>query len=241
MNKSKSSLWWEKEASNHGLLMIDRMAFRNTADWDKVIESGKDEIHNVFKQIPFPKGNDLKLLEIGCGVGRLTFVLADYYGEVCGMDVSESFLGIAREHNDDDRIQFLKIDENRLLENDAAVFDVVFSMEVFHYLDLDVLENYIEDAFRLLVPGGTFVFQINTQPFKFVTRVSLLIRRILNLLGVKYWRDSPTSLDGNRKYVPTAVLQNLMVKHGFIDIRCDKPQSPATWLVGTKPSVDAAL
>lgn len=236
MSKSKSSLWWEKEASNHGLLMIDRMAFRDTADWDKVIASGKDEIRSVFKQMPFPTGENLKLLEIGCGVGRLTFELAEHFGEVCGMDVSESFLEIAREHNNTNRIRFLKIDQTRLLENDMDAFDVVFSMEVFHYLDLDVLENYIEDSYRLLVKGGTLVFQINTQPFKFVTRVSLLIRQLLHLIGVKYWRDSPTSLDGNRKYVPTTVLQNLLVKHGFTDIQCKNPQSPATWLAGTKPN-----
>ncbi len=235
MKVSKSTAWWEKEASNHGLLMIDRMAFRDDASWKAVLNSGREEIDNLMRLFTLPQGPELSLLEIGCGIGRLTFNLADKYGNICGLDVSNEFLRIANSNNTFANVQFIKIENERLLTSQASAYDIVFSMEVFHYLELEVLKNYIADAYRLLKPGGIFVFQINTQNFKLRTRLSLGFRAFLNSIGIKYWRDSPTSLDANRKYFTVPFIKDLLIKSRFEDIEVISPDSAGTWFKASKP------
>ncbi len=40
-----------------------------------------------------------KALDFGCGVGRLTQALADYFNEVAGVDVSPTMVNKALEYN----------------------------------------------------------------------------------------------------------------------------------------------
>lgn len=104
----------------------------------------------------------MRVLEIGCGLGRVTRALARVFGEVYAVDVSREMVERAR--------QWLKDTPNaRVFKNngmDLSVlgdidFDFAYSGIVFQHIpSLEIIENYVREVHRLLRPGCLFKFQV---------------------------------------------------------------------------------
>ena len=81
---------------------------------------------------------DRRLLELACGTGRFTVMLAERGADVTGLDISGAMLTQAREKSRtsavSDRIDFLRGDAGRLPFPDDA-FDTVFAVRFFHLAD----------------------------------------------------------------------------------------------------------
>jgi ubiquinone/menaquinone biosynthesis C-methylase UbiE len=81
---------------------------------------------------------DRRVLEIACGTGRFTVMLADRGAEIVGMDISDAMLGEAREKARAadlmDHLEFTRGDAARLPFPDDH-FDAVFAMRFFHLAD----------------------------------------------------------------------------------------------------------
>ncbi|MFB6080164.1 MAG: class I SAM-dependent methyltransferase [Haloferacaceae archaeon] len=81
---------------------------------------------------------DREVLEIACGTGRFTVMLAERGADVVGIDISAAMLAQgrskARRAGVDDRIEFLRGDAARLPFPDDS-FDVAFAMRFFHLAD----------------------------------------------------------------------------------------------------------
>jgi ubiquinone/menaquinone biosynthesis C-methylase UbiE len=81
---------------------------------------------------------DQRVLEIACGTGRFTVMLADRGAEIVGMDISDAMLGEAREKARAadlmDHLEFTRGDAARLPFPDDH-FDAVFAMRFFHLAD----------------------------------------------------------------------------------------------------------
>jgi SAM-dependent methyltransferase len=104
----------------------------------------------------------MRVLEIGCGAGRVTRALADVFGEVHGVDVSGEMVrqaasALAGKPN-------ARVFQNNGLDLsalDTAAFDFAFSVIVFQHIpDRDVIENYVREVHRVLRPGTLFKFQV---------------------------------------------------------------------------------
>lgn len=121
---------------------------KNALDPDVDIKYISDvSVEDCLKDLPEMTGN---VLEIGCGVGRL--LKPGYWG----IDISEKMLDIARERNPDAKV----IHSNgRTIPLSANKFDFVYSYLVFQHLPKDAVAGYIEEAYRVLKPGGKFIFQ----------------------------------------------------------------------------------
>ena len=104
----------------------------------------------------------MRVLEIGCGAGRVTRALARLFGEVHGVDVSGEMIGIAR--------QALRDQPNaHVYQNNGMDLSVLpdqpyhfaFSSIVFQHIpSREVIENYVREVNRLLGPGRLFKFQV---------------------------------------------------------------------------------
>lgn len=105
----------------------------------------------------------MRLLEIGCGIGRMTRHLAPLFAQVHGVDVSGEMIRQARERLRDFSNVFLyetKGLDFAVLPSDY--FDLAFSVYVFqHVPSIEVIRSNIKDACRVLRPGGLFKFQTN--------------------------------------------------------------------------------
>jgi SAM-dependent methyltransferase len=140
------------------------------------------------------------VLDIGCGVGRLTRVLAARTKRVYGLDVSGEMLRLAREHNADlANVEWLHGDGQGLGVVDDASVDGCFSHVVFQHIpDPGITLNYVREMGRVLRPGGWAVFQVSTnpelhhEPAPYRVRTGLRIR-IKGLLGTRQPADQERS------------------------------------------------
>jgi len=105
---------------------------------------------------------EMRVLEIGCGAGRVTRALAKFFGEVHAVDVSGQMVRLAREALREFPNAFVYQNNGQ----DLAVvpdspFDFAFSSIVFQHIpSRDVVESYVREVHRLLRPGALFKFQV---------------------------------------------------------------------------------
>jgi SAM-dependent methyltransferase len=106
-------------------------------------------------------GADCMVLDLGCGIGRFTAALSPHVRHVTGLDVSPEMIARAR-----DRCRGLP---NFSLEVSSGhdfrtipgeSIDLILAADVFPYLVLagsSVVERHLDDAARVLRPGGALV------------------------------------------------------------------------------------
>ena len=91
-----------------------------------------------------------KILEIACGTGRFSVMLAQQGADVVGLDISAPMLGEgrrkARQAGVDDHLEFLRGDAARLPFPDDH-FDSVFAIRFFHLVDEP--ERYLSELARV--------------------------------------------------------------------------------------------
>jgi len=105
---------------------------------------------------------EMRVLEIGCGAGRVTKALAKLFGEVHAVDVSGEMVRLAtaalREHP---KAFVYENNGKDLLIVPEPQFDFAFSSIVFQHIpSREIIENYVREVHRLLRPGGLFKFQV---------------------------------------------------------------------------------
>ncbi len=109
---------------------------------------------------------DMRVLEIGCGVGRVTRALARIFGRVEGVDVSGEMIARAREALADcPNVQVQQNNGVDLAMLGDAAFDFAFSCIVFQHIPSRVvIESYVREVARVLKPGRLFKFQVQGVP-----------------------------------------------------------------------------
>lgn len=104
----------------------------------------------------------MKVLEIGCGTGRMTRALGEVFGEVYGVDISGEMIAQGKKDLAD-------LPNVHLFQNNGADLQVLgdvridfaFSYIVFQHIpSREVIYNYTREVGRLLRPGGLFKFQV---------------------------------------------------------------------------------
>ena len=117
------------------------------------------DMHNICQG---KEPRQMKVLEIGCGAGRVTRAFADLFGEVHAIDVSGEMVRLARAACAGKSNVFIY--QNNGMDLDVLgerVFDFAFSICCFHHIpSRDVIENYIREVSRLLRSGALFKFEV---------------------------------------------------------------------------------
>ena len=156
---------WDQRAKENARYYVNTA----TMEWtdDEFFASGEKtvaeeiltDIVNVCQGKP---QRDMRVLEIGCGAGRVTRALANLFGEVHGVDVSGEMIRQAKRALEDRPNAFVYQNNGK----DLAVvppgdFDFAFSSIVFQHIpSREIIENYVREVHRLLRPGALFKFQV---------------------------------------------------------------------------------
>jgi SAM-dependent methyltransferase len=121
------------------------------------------DLQNVAGSTP-PR--DMRVLEIGCGAGRITRALAGVFGEVHGVDISGEMIARAREAlRDTPNAHVYQNNGLDLSVVPALPFDFAFSIFVFQHIpSYEIIESYLREVHRLLRPGSLFKFQVQGDP-----------------------------------------------------------------------------
>lgn len=107
--------------------------------------------------------NDGLLLELGCGTGRMTRLLAAEGYDMIGVDNSEEMLSVAREYTMENTEILYLLQDMREFELYGTVRAVISICDSLNYI---TEEAELEEVFRLvnnyLDPEGVFIFDFNT-------------------------------------------------------------------------------
>ena len=104
----------------------------------------------------------MRVVEVGCGAGRVTRALAGVFGEVHGVDVSGEMIESARQAlADKPNVHLYKNNGMDLSVLPDVPFDFAFSSIVFQHIpSKQIIENYVREVHRVLRPGALFKFQV---------------------------------------------------------------------------------
>ena len=103
--------------------------------------------------------SNMKILEIGCGIGRLTNGLLSFFGHYIGIDVSEEMINIAKNRLGNlSNVEFYVNNGFDLNMVDDSTIDLVLEAYVFQHIPQKrIVNNYCKEAFRVLKTGGFFM------------------------------------------------------------------------------------
>jgi SAM-dependent methyltransferase len=139
------------------------------SEWtdEEFFASGERTVANeiLTDMINICQGKDprqMRVLEIGCGAGRVTRALVGLFGEVHAVDVSGEMVKLAqRALSAFPHAHIYQNNGRDLSVVPPLPFDFAFSSIVFqHVPSRDVIENYVREVHRLLRPGALFKFQV---------------------------------------------------------------------------------
>jgi ubiquinone/menaquinone biosynthesis C-methylase UbiE len=155
------------------------------------------------------------VLEIGCGIGRITRVLAGRAAHLLALDVSDEMLARAREHYPGlDRVRWILGDGTSLHGIAGASVDACVSVVVLqHVPDPAVTLGYVRELGRVLVPGGWAALQVSNDPAIHVAS-QRPVARLLAALGRAprgqrhpAWLGSSVDLDELRQVAAASSLR----------------------------------
>lgn len=160
----KREAWDEAALKEAQYYVLDSNKNWDTEDF---FASGASDVEkftkDFFDAMQFnPRGK--RMLDIGCGTGRMTRAFDDMFGEAYGVDFSEEMIHRGTELNKDKVNLALYVNNGRDLKLFGdEFFDFCFSYTVFqHIAEIDILVSYISEIARVLKPGGLFKFQLRS-------------------------------------------------------------------------------
>jgi len=166
---SEMNAYYDRRTSEHDRLM-------NYTD-NKTMEA----LLRPIIQLIEPHIVDRRVLEIACGTGNWTQVLAKRARAVLATDINKSVLKIAKEKRYARDVTFVQHDAYALDEL-GGYFDVAFASDWWSHIPKTAIPMFFRNLQRTLLPGATII--------------------MLDMTMSKYFRDEPSSLDsdGNRLY-----------------------------------------
>jgi SAM-dependent methyltransferase len=138
-------------------------------DWtdEEFFQSGQRAVAEQIlnDMINICQGKDpkqMRVVEIGCGAGRITRALADLFGEVHGVDVSGEMVAQARRALAGYKNAHVYQNNGKDLSVlPPGPYDFAFSTIVFQHIpSREVIYSYVREVRRLLRPGALFKFQV---------------------------------------------------------------------------------
>lgn len=167
---------------------------------------------------------EVRLLDIGCGTGRTLKQLAVAHPAVryFGVDLSPYYIREARRLLADVPEVSLFCDNAERLPFIAEYFDVVTSVYLFHELPRNARRRVVDQAWRVLRPGGLLVVEDSIQPADSSVLLTLL-RSFPRQFHEPFYND----------YLSDD-LAELVAERGF-DVRVCAPHFVAKVVVAQKP------
>ncbi len=126
---------------------FDRIARLEASPW----EVDDRYVARLLERLPDPCD---RVLEVGCGTGRITRRLAEQCGDVVALDASPEMIRVAAQHaSQDPNIRYEAVDFERF-EIAPGSFDAVVSVATLHHLPL---RPSLARMRASLVPGGVLL------------------------------------------------------------------------------------
>ncbi|HZR92993.1 MAG TPA: class I SAM-dependent methyltransferase [Gaiellaceae bacterium] len=135
------------------------------------------ELESLFRRLgEDPRGGTC--VEVGCGPGRMTGLLADRFDRVVAVDVSPVMLDRARRAVRAGNVDFRLVSGRRLDAVEDGVADVLVCYLVLQHLPgAGVVRSHLQEFARVLAPGGRAFVQLPVLGGGIGPRLWRLLRR----------------------------------------------------------------
>jgi cyclopropane fatty-acyl-phospholipid synthase-like methyltransferase len=147
---------WDERARRNAKYFIHTEASQSDAEFR---ESGEQDVERILSGVELPR--DARVLEIGCGIGRLLEPMSRRVERVEGVDISQEMITRTQEHLRG--IPNVGVHHTRgdLSMFADETFDFAYCILVFqHITERRAIERYFREVARVLKPGGRFRFHI---------------------------------------------------------------------------------
>jgi len=172
--RSRQDLDWEQRAKINPLFAImsedvfrESGAIPTPAELGRFYSKGKMIWNRYFgtEWITLTeerKATDLKVLEFGCGMGRVLSAPAENGVAVCGVDISPTQVELAQKFFPGQNAEFRVLRDN-CIPWESETFDYVYTFAVLqHIKQTSILRNAIQEMCRVLKKDGMLKIQIPT-------------------------------------------------------------------------------
>ena len=158
--------FWDRAADENALYFIDNSLDYRRPDAERFWHEGERELDTLLGAVGATLRPADEVVEIGCGIGRLTRVVARRAATVRALDVSPRMLELARKHGAElENVEWLLGDGTSLDGIADASADAVVSHVVFQHIpDPAVTLGYVREIGRVLRPEGWAAFQVSNDP-----------------------------------------------------------------------------
>jgi SAM-dependent methyltransferase len=197
--------FWDARAEENAVFFVDNRLDYRSPDLERFWKGGQEGLDLLLGELEVQIAPSDDVVEIGCGVGRMTRALAERGSSVRAIDVSERMLELARELNPHlDNVEWIQGDGASLAGIDSSSADVCHSDVVFQHIpDPEITLGYVREIGRVLRPGGWAGFQVSNA--RAIHRVPALTRMRLDLRAIlgrgprgqshPAWRGSAVELE----------------------------------------------
>ena len=158
--------FWDERAREDPFFFVDNRLEYRQPDVDRFWAGGERDLEMMLTAIGESLRADDDVVELGCGIGRLTRPIAARCASVRALDVSREMIELARTHNPElANVEWLVGDGESLAGIEDASADVCISHVVLQHIPEPAISlGYIREMGRVLRPGGWAAFQFSTVP-----------------------------------------------------------------------------
>lgn len=127
-------------------LLVDELDYKTPGHISKLLEK-------------YTTRTNYNVLDLGCGTGLSGQAVSDFSATITGVDISPGMLGKAASKKIYN--QLVEGEILHYMRNSDTGFDLIIASDVFNYIGN--LSDVFKQCHRLLLPGGMFVFSIESE------------------------------------------------------------------------------
>jgi SAM-dependent methyltransferase len=169
--------FWNQAADENAYWYVSSYGSYNTdRDLSEFWASGRSIWTDIKRVTGYVPGFEDTVVEIGCGVGRLTRAIAPEVGRVIALDISEKMLAIAAQANLPNA-EFRKAKGFTLPGIQDESVDLALGYCVFQHLPSHAaLKSYLVEMHRVTKPRGVLAFTLVPRDWRTLLLPALRIR-----------------------------------------------------------------
>ena len=160
------SFWNEKAQENPYWYISSYGTYGSDRNLEEFWASGLSIWQELKASMGYTCKGAHEVIEIGCGIGRVTKAIAKDASHVQAFDISGEMLNIARQLELTNVTFRLAEGFDLRAVNDASA-DLVLAYCVFQHLpSLNALRSYVSEMVRVVKPGGAIAFTLTARDWK---------------------------------------------------------------------------
>jgi len=153
---------WEERARMNSRYFTDTLHFDNERTWEA---RAAEDVEMILSGVEREDFSGRRLLEIGCGPGRLLSRLKERFGLVVGLDLAPTMLRDAREVcGGAENVGLVNGKGHDLAFFRDDSFDFVIMIAVAIHVPREICSSYLSEGRRVLRPGGRMRFTLRREP-----------------------------------------------------------------------------